>query len=252
VSCGASSSSKVPKPIAPIRSRRRLATPCVAFDQRAAERARAEDRGDQAERLGAGVQRAVGKQRQQHVEVERERRQHEDHRERDARALRPADVAQRLARTATKRRAPVARRLQELRLVERQQRQPDGEKADRVEREADARPCERDHRTADRRSEDPRHGSQAGRERDRVVQVLRPDHLKDQRVPGRAVERVDDALDDREEVELPDGDRAAQRQRRERDRGDHRDELAADRGAAHVEPVDQRTDEQPGPVKYSR
>ena len=60
--------------------------PCPADggeDQRPAERAAPEDRGDQPERPGALVERQPGDERQEHVEVERERADEEHGEERD-------------------------------------------------------------------------------------------------------------------------------------------------------------------------
>ena len=86
--------------------------------------------------------------------------------------------------------------------VEREQADEDPEEAHRVEREADAGARERDDDAADRRPEDPRHRAEARAERTAFGRSLRPDHLEDERVARRAVDRVDDPLEAREHEDL--------------------------------------------------
>ena len=123
--CGASSSSKKPKPAAPTSSSRRLARlATVALIIAPHERARSEHRGDQAEDLRARVERAVGDERQQHVEVERERREREHGDEGDERAARVADEAERVGGAAEHGRLAVAAHRAASRDVSSASRQP--------------------------------------------------------------------------------------------------------------------------------
>ena len=88
----------------PIRSRRRLAFPLVAL-MRAPTSAPAPKTAAMRPKVPApSVQRLVGDEREQHVEVEGERREHEDDDERDAAPSRRTDEPQRLGRAADDRR----------------------------------------------------------------------------------------------------------------------------------------------------
>ena len=67
---GASASASTPKPAPPVANRRQLAGPERRGHERADERAEAEGGREEAEALGADVQRLPGEQRHEHVEVE--------------------------------------------------------------------------------------------------------------------------------------------------------------------------------------
>ena len=129
------------------------------------------------------------------------------------------DEAQRVERAADERRAVVLQRQVQLRHVDQEQCDDLGEEGDGVDRERDPGAGERHDHAADRRADDARGRAEARVEADRVREVVRADHLEDERVPRRAADRLADALEQRERVDLPHLDPAAERERRER-RGD--------------------------------
>ena len=138
----------------------------------------------------------------------------------------------------------VAQRLVQLRRVDREQSEHFGEEAPGVDRERDARAAERNDRAADRRPEDARHRAEARVQADRVRKILGPNHLEHERVARGAADRLRDALQDGEHVDLPDRDHV-----RQREAGEHGGEtqlhgLADDCDRAHLVPVEQRADEQ--------
>ena len=69
-----------------------------------------------------------------------------------------------------------------------------------------------------------------------------PDDPEHERVPRRVAEHEDEALEDRDHVQLPELDRARQRQDCERAGCDDRERLRHEQEAAQVEAVDHRAD----------
>ena len=126
----------------------------------------------------------------------------------------------------------------------REQRDDDRDVAERVDRERHAGPRQRDDEPAEGRPDDPRRRAESGAERDRVGQVALPDDPEDERVPRWVVEHEHEALEDGDDVHLPEHDRARQREHGQRGRGERQQRLRHEQQAADVEAVDHRADEE--------
>ena len=214
-------------------------------EERAAKSAGAEDGRDQAEHVRVGVECVPGEQREQHVEVERDRAQREHreegHRhparatnEREHHADAPAESGLHLGRDVRA----------ELADPHREQRDHDREVAGGVHGECDADPGQGDDEPAERRPDDARGRPQGRAERDRVRQVVLPHDPEHERVPGRVAEHEDEPLEGRDHVHLPERDGVGQRQDGERSGSEDRERLGHEQQPADVEAVDHRADGQ--------
>ena len=98
------------------------------------------------------------------------------------------DVGESFARTAEHRRWLLALDRMQLVGTHRQQTGEYGEKADGVEDEAHPGAGRGDHDPGQSRADDARHVEEARVERDRIRQLVAPDHLVRERLPARCVE----------------------------------------------------------------
>ena len=208
-------------------------------DQRTAQGAGAEHRGDQPEDLGPLVEGPAREEGQQHVEVERERAHEEDGEERDRHASRPEGEAEGLGDPGEDGRARAC--------PARPGGDPHrGDRADHdrvahgVRRERDARAGGRDDDAAERRSDDSRRRSEPRAEADRVRQVVPADDPEDERVARGRVECERDALDEAEGVQLPCLDHVGERQHRQHRGDQHEHGLAGDHHPPEVDAVGDR------------
>ena len=214
-------------------------------EERPAEGAGAEDGRHQPEHVRVGVERLPGEQRQEHVEVERDRAQREHREERDRDPARPPDEREHDADAPAESGLHLRRDVRaQLADPHREQRDHDGEVAGRVDGEGHADPGDGDDEPAEGGPDDSRGRAERRAERDRVRQVVLPDDPEHERVPGRVAEREDEALEGRDHVHLPERDGAGQREDGQRACSEDRQRLGHEQQAADVEAVDDRADEE--------
>ena len=239
VSCGASSELEPAEAERAAEDEQHPRPPDGSEDQRPAEGAAAEDRGDQPERLRALVERQPGDERQEHVEVERERADEEHGEERDGDPPR-ADGEPSASPTpaSTPARAPARGGRGPSRMA--RSAQIATRVAHRVQPEGDSRPGAGDDQPAERGADDARRRPQARAERHGVREVVPPDDLEHERVPRGRVEGERDALDEAEDVQLPHGDDPRQRQDAEHGRLQREHRLHGDDHPPEVDPVRDR------------
>ena len=218
----------------------------AAADERADERAGAEAGGDDPERPRPRVERVLREQRQQDVEVEADGREDDHHREDHpdgpvaARVAKPSRVPRQSvgpaavvragrARRRASRAGPRARRGSSTVLIAKHQPAPNAA----ISTPASAGPKMR------ARVEEARV------ERDRVRQLVAPDHLEREVLARRRVEDERGAGERGDRVDLPQLDVPEQRDRGEHGGEDHLHRLRDDHGAAVVEAVGDDAGEQP-------
>jgi hypothetical protein len=96
-----------------------------------------------------------------------------------------------------------------------------------------------DHHPRDRRPDQPRPVHHRRVQRDRISQILAVlDHIHQERLPRRHVERVDQPLKQREPENPPDVDRPRERESAHRERLHHREDLRDHQHAMAVPAVD--------------
>jgi hypothetical protein len=125
----------------------------------------------------------------------------------------------------------------------RQQPRQDRQVADAVEEEAPSLTHRRHEHPRDRRPNDPGAVDQRRVQRDRVHQVGLADHIDQERLPRRDIERVDDPHQCRQGEDLPHLDLAGERQRGQHERQRHRSGLRGDDDPMPVPDVGQGTAE---------
>ena len=171
--------------------------------RRAGERAHARRRHQQAVRIRSAMQDAVRDDRHQHAVGHAHQAHEAEEQQQRANRFRVPRIGKALddavpGRHRARARASLAS------TSHHEQRADHRHVADRVQQKAPALADSRDDQAGDAGTDDPRAVQHRGVQRDRVDDVVAVDHLDEERLPRRDVERVGDAEQRRQHEDVPD------------------------------------------------
>ena len=170
-------------------------------DQAADDRTHGHRRGQEAVRFGSAVERMRGQDGEGHGELVGEGADQRHHGQRNKQAGYPRHVGQALPQLPAAPRRRRARR--EPGRIHRDEGEDHGSETPGVDQKAGPWPGRGDEDPGGRRPRRARHVQQHGVERDRVPEIVSPDHLHHECLPGGVFEGIIHPEDDGKEGNLP-------------------------------------------------